>query len=41
MEYVNSYNKEHANETITLSVYPTYNEAEINMKSEGYNCKLS
>lgn len=41
MEHINKYNKEHENEKIGLDVYGTYNDTEINMKSNGYNCKIS
>ena len=41
MEYIDKYNKEHENETISLSVYKNYSDAEINMKSNGYTCKAS
>ena len=41
MEILNSYNKSHKDAEVDIGVYPTYNQAEINMKSDGYNCKLS
>ena len=39
MKMVEEYNKSHENESISLSVYGTYDETEINMKSDGYTCK--
>lgn len=41
ISYINSYNKEHPDDKLTISSYATYAEAEINMKSDGYTCKLS
>lgn len=39
IKMINKYNKEHTDATISLNIYATYNETEINMKSEGYTCK--
>lgn len=39
VKMINEYNESHENETITLDIYKTYSETEINMKSEGYTCK--
>lgn len=39
MKIINDYNKAHENESITLKIYKTYDETEINMKSDGYICK--
>ena len=39
MKIVNKYNKEHTNSSFEINIYATYDETEINMKSDGYTCK--
>lgn len=39
--YINNYNKENPDNELTINAYATYAETEINMKSDGYTCKLS
>ena len=41
MTYINNYNNSHQDSTISINVYSSYKSAEINMKSDGYTCKLS
>ncbi len=36
---LNEYNKAHADSSFDLNIYATYDETEINMKSDGYTCK--
>ena len=41
LQALNDYNSKNQNSQVNMGVYKNYTEAEINMKSDGYTCKLS